>query len=93
MRFRLFPCLCLLVIAYFSYHTIWGNRGFFKLLEIRHQIREASLLAEETREEKKMLQHKTNALKNPKAIDSDILEEEALRVLGHTNTTNLVIFD
>ena len=93
MRFRLFPFLCCLVIAYFSYHTIWGNRGFFRLLEIRQQIQEAEALAEQTALEKKNLQYKTNALKNPKTIDTDILEEEALRVLGQTGSDNLVIFD
>ena len=93
MRFRLFPFLCFLVIAYFAYHTVWGNRGFLKMLEIKEQIQEATQLAETTRAEKKALQYKTNALKNPKAIDADVLEEEALRVLGHTNTNNLVIFD
>ena len=93
MRFRLFPFLCVLVIAYFSYHSIWGNRGFFRLIEIRQQIQEAKELANETAQEKKNLQYKTAALKNPAAIDPDILEEEALRVLGHTNSDNLVIFD
>ena len=93
MRFRLLPTLCLLVIAYFSYHTIWGNRGFFRLLEIREQIQAAQKLAAETEQEKKTLQYKTNALKSAKTIDIDILEEEALRVLGQTHTNNLVIFD
>ena len=92
MRF-LFPTLCFLAIAYFSYHTIWGNRGFVRLLEIRHQIETAKELAVSTEQEKKNLQYKTNALKNAKTIDPDILEEEALRVLGQTNTDNLVIFD
>lgn len=93
MRFRLFPCLCCLVIAYFAYHSIWGNRGFLKLLEIREQIALAQQIVEETELEKKNLAYKTNALKNPKAIDMDILEEEAVRVLGQTKTENLVIFD
>ena len=93
MRFRLFPVLCLLVIAYFSYHTVWGNRGFFRLLEIREQITQAKELANQTALEKKTLQYKTNALKNPKTIDPDILEEEALRVLGQTHTDNLIIFE
>ena len=93
MRFRLFPFLCVLVIAYFSYHSVWGNRGFFRLLEIRHQIAEANDLAARTAEEKQALQYKTRALKNPKAIDPDVLEEEALRVLGQTHSDNFVIFD
>ncbi len=92
MRF-LFPFLCALVIAYFSYHTVWGNRGFFRLLEIREQIHEAEILVDQTDQEKKNLQYKTNALKDPKTIDTDILEEEALRVLGQTSADNLVIFD
>lgn len=93
MRFRLFPVLCVLIIAYFSYHSVWGNRGFFRLIEIRKQIAEAKVLADKTAEEKKNLQYKTNALKQSKSIDPDILEEEALRVLGQTSSDNLVIFD
>ena len=93
MRIRLFPCLCLLVIAYFAYHTIWGNRGLLQLIEIREQIAATKALAEQTALEKKNLTYKTNALKNPKAIDFDILEEEAVRVLGQTRSDNLVIFD
>lgn len=93
MRIRLFPFLCLLVIAYFSYHTIWGNRGLLKLMEIREQIAATKELAEQTAQEKKNLTYKTNALKNPKAIDFDILEEEAVRILGQTRSDNLVIFD
>ena len=93
MRLRLFPCLCLLVIAYFSYHSIWGNRGFLRLIEIRKQIETTQQLADQTTLERKNLTYKTNVLKNPKAIDMDILEEEAMRVLGQTRSNNLVIFD
>lgn len=93
MRFRLFPFLCVLVIIYFSYHTVWGNRGFLRLHEIQDQIQQATQLAAETKAEKQALQYKTNALKNPKSIDPDVLEEEALRVLGQTRSDNLVIFD
>ncbi len=93
MRFRLLPILCLLVIAYFSYHSVWGNRGFIRMQEIQSQIAEARQMLQETEQIKNRLQHKTDALKNPRAIDADILEEEALRVLGQTHTENLVIFD
>ena len=93
MKFSLFPVLCILVIVYFSYHGIWGNRGLFRLIEIRQQIAETEQLALSTADTKEKLRYKTTALKNPKTIDPDILEEEALRVLGQTNTNNLVIFD
>ncbi len=90
---RIVPFLSILVLAYFGYHGIWGNRGFFRLIEIRQQIEQAKELAVKTEQEKKNLQYKTNALKNPKAIDFDVLEEEAVRVLGQTKSDNLVIFD
>ena len=93
MKFSLFPFLCILVISYFSYHAIWGNRGLFRLIEIRDQIVQAEQMLEDSEEEKKKLQYKTNALKNSGSIDPDILEEEALRVLGQTDNSNLVIFD
>ena len=91
MRFRLFPFLCILVIAYFTYHSIWGNRGFFKLLEILEQIDAAQTVLEETTKERQNLQYKTNALKNPKAIDFDILEEEALTDKGEEATVSKLI--
>ena len=62
MRFRLFPFLCLLVIAYFSYHSIWGNRGFLRLLEIRQQIAEAETILDQTTIERKNLQYKSKRI-------------------------------
>ena len=90
---RVIPVLSVLIFAYFTYHGIWGNRGLFRLLEIREQIEQAKQLAQQTEQEKLNLQYKTNALKNPKSVDFDILEEEAVRVLGRTKSDNLVIFD
>ena len=90
---HLFTFLCLLVITYFVYHGIWGNRGFFRLIEIQHEIAEANQIAEATAQEKITLTQKTDALKNKNALDRDVLEEEAARVLNMIDQNDVVILN
>ena len=90
---RLFPLLCLLIITYFVYHGIWGNRGFFRLIEIQNEIADAKKIAQKTADEKSFLTQKTDALKNKNALDKDVLEEEAARVLNMIDENDVVILN
>ena len=90
---HLFAFLCLLVITYFVYHSIWGNRGLFRLIEIQDEIVEAQNIAKKTVAEKEALTQKTDALKNQNALDKDILEEEAARVLNMIDEDDIVILN
>lgn len=88
-----FTFLWLLVIVYFMYHGIWGNRGLFRLIEIQDEIVSARKLADQTAEEKQFLTQKTDALKNKNALDKDVLEEEAARVLNMIDQNDVVILN
>lgn len=88
-----FTFLWLLVIVYFVYHGIWGNRGLFRLIEIQDEIVSARKLADQTAEEKLFLTQKTDALKNKNALDRDVLEEEAARVLNMIDQNDVVILN
>jgi len=90
---HLFACLCLLIITYFIYHGIWGNRGLFRLIEIQDEIAEAQQIADKTAQEKEALIQKTDALKNSNALDKDVLEEEAARVLNMIDENAVVILN
>ncbi|MBP5343990.1 MAG: septum formation initiator family protein [Alphaproteobacteria bacterium] len=90
---HLFTFLCLLVITYFVYHGIWGNRGLFRLIEIQDEISEAQEIARKTVIEKEALTQKTDALKNHNALDKDVLEEEAARVLNMIDENDVVILN
>ena len=90
---HLFTFLCLLVITYFVYHGIWGNRGLFRLIEIKDEIVEAKDIAHKTLAEKEALTQKTDALKNKNALDKDVLEEEAARVLNMIDEDDVVILN
>ena len=88
---HLLTFLCLLIITYFIYHGIWGNRGLFRLFEIKNEIAQANETAKQTADEKAALIQKTDALKNQNALDKDVLEEEAARVLNMINENDVVI--
>ena len=90
---HLFTFLCLLVITYFVYLGIWGNRGLFRLIEIQDEIVEAKEIARKTLAEKEALTQKTDALKNKNALDKDVLEEEAARVLNMIDENDVVILN
>ena len=88
--FGVIPLLALLITVYFVYHGIYGNRGILRLAQIRQERIQEEKVADQVQSEKELLQKKVNALKNGA---SDLIEEEALRVLNMGEEDDLVILN
>lgn len=88
--FKIIPLLSFLIMAYFIYHGIYGNRGLLRLEQIRKEYVQASQEAQRVSAEKTLLQQKVEALKNGAP---DLVQEEALRVLNMGNSDDVVILD
>ncbi|MBR4932766.1 MAG: septum formation initiator family protein [Alphaproteobacteria bacterium] len=96
MYFRLshnwfLPLICLLITAYFVFHTVQGNHGVRRMIQVREEIATADKIKQETVAEKERLQAKVNAL-SPKSLDLDQLEESALRILNMGDENSKIIF-
>ena len=92
VKIRLFPLIAVLMISYFGYHTIHGERGWYRMRELKKEIKIAEAHLAKTQEEKRIWQTKVDALSG-KQLDLDQLEESAFRVLNMVYEGDSVIFE
>lgn len=76
----MFNCLILLILFYFIFHTIAGNRGVIAYFQLNQKIDKSNMELDILKAERIDLEHKVNLLKSP--IDRDMLDEQARKVLG-----------
>lgn len=90
-RSYIIPAICLLITVYFSYHAVHGARGLRRMNQVTEEIRLATQIAQQTRQEKELLQRKVKAL-SADSLDLDQLEESAMRVLNMGRPDDMIIF-
>ncbi len=83
--------ICLFIIAYFSFHTLCGNRNIYRLYSLRHEIAQAKEISQKLQNEKHRLQKLVNHLSD-KSLDTDLLDERARVVLNMVADDEFVIF-
>ena len=85
------PVLCLVLVGYFSYHLVNGERGFIALHQLNQQIQEAkvsaAILANERAEIESLV-----ALMRPDHLDPDMLAERTRLMLSMGHPDEVVIF-
>ncbi|MBN8532101.1 MAG: septum formation initiator family protein [Alphaproteobacteria bacterium] len=90
LRDYLWPVLCVIVLIYFGYHALNGDRGVFALLRLSRELEvaeteHAALKAENDKTERKVL------LLRPDSLDLDMADEKARMLLGYVGKDELVI--
>ncbi|WP_025898979.1 FtsB family cell division protein [Sneathiella glossodoripedis] len=85
------PILGLLLVCYFSYHLIEGDRGLFAYLKLQQEISQEQAKLRLIEIEREKLEKRVNLL-NPENLDLDMLEERAREVLGLAHPDELVIY-
>lgn len=78
-----------ILISYFSYNILCGDRGILSLFELTERQK---ILKDEVRileEEKRILQSKVNRMK-PDSLDLDLLEEQARKNLGYAQKNETI---
>lgn len=75
------PLIGALLIVYFGYHAIEGDRGLFAYLRLNQEIRKAEVTLDLIRAERKDLEHRVNLMRAG-SLDRDMLDEQARATLG-----------
>lgn len=75
------PVLGTLVVVYFAFHALHGERGFFAYLQLKNEIRKAELTRDLFAGERAILERRT-VLLHPDRMDGDMLEERARAMLN-----------
>ncbi|MHA1539521.1 MAG: FtsB family cell division protein [Alphaproteobacteria bacterium] len=86
------PILGSIVVIYFVYHTVQGDRGVVSWIKIKSEISEAENRLTLLKTEKESLEAKTSLLRTDH-LDLDLLEERTRKVLGYTYPDELIILE
>ena len=82
--------LSFLLFAYFAYHLLHGDRGYFANKGLQAKLAQTERKLEEKREERMALENRVRLLR-PDGLDLDLLDERARVVLGFVKTQERVI--
>lgn len=84
------PLMATLLMAYFVYHAVEGDRGLRAWQRLDGEIAQASDVLTDIATERQALESKVARL-NPNSLDTDMLEERARLVLGYVPANSVVI--
>ncbi|MBR7158569.1 MAG: septum formation initiator family protein [Alphaproteobacteria bacterium] len=93
-RFKvMWPILIGLIIClYFGYHVFRGERGIMTWLEVRQELAQKTILAEEIAAKRLYWEQKVKHL-SPKSLDLDVLDESARDILNMGREGDYIIVD
>lgn len=79
------------LVAYFAYHTIEGDRGFWAWMHLKQAVAQKTQELQTVKAERDHLESKVVLLR-PDSLDPDLLEERARIVLNYGQPNDYVIF-
>jgi len=84
------PAAGVLVVVYFAYHTVQGDRGWLAYLRLQGEVAEAEMILDHLRQERQAMERRAKLL-HPETLDRDLLEEQARALLNYSHPDDLVI--
>lgn len=78
------------IVGYFLYHTIQGERGWFAMLRMKHEIQIADQTLAKLKKDREELEHRTDLLRNDN-MDPDLLDEKSRELLNYSKPNEIVI--
>jgi cell division protein FtsB len=85
------PTICTLVVIYFGYHVIQGDKGLIAYAQLAAEVERVEADLARHRVERRRLERKV-ALLGPEHVDPDMLDEQVRRYLGLAHPDEIVIF-
>ncbi len=92
MKTSALPCLGVLILLYFTYHILHGERGVLSLWKLQNQLLKTETSVRITSNQKNSLEKKVRLL-SPTSLDLDMLEERARLMLNYGYSEDVVIID
>jgi cell division protein FtsB len=86
------PLIALLLMVYFAYHILQGERGLFSWMRMRQKIAETEHHLEVLQAERETLERQVYLLR-PESLDRDMLEQQARKILNYAAPDEVVVYD
>ena len=83
------PILGVMLVAYFAYHLVQGDRGLLAWVQLSQQIRQARATLAQVNNELEPKQRRVNEFRN--AIDRDLLDERARATFNAIGPNEVVV--
>ncbi len=78
-----------LLLAYFCYHAVSGDRGLLALMKLSNQVEQSRQELDNVNFERLKLEHRVSLLRD-ESLDLDLLDEQARKLLGYVGTDETV---
>ena len=90
LKRALFLALTALVLVYFGYHAVIGDRGLLAWFQLEQQALELKKELAEVRAIRRHMEHQV-ALMRPESLDPDMLDRRAREVLNLAHPNEITI--
>lgn len=84
------PLSGIVVVAYFAYHTVHGDRGVLAYIQMQERVHEAEARLERIKSEQDYWSSRVKLL-YPTSIDRDMLDERVRTMLGYAQADDMVV--
>ncbi|MEM9469724.1 MAG: septum formation initiator family protein [Pseudomonadota bacterium] len=75
---------------YFSFHLLAGERGYFRLMSLNHQMEQSTGEYALLSDQRAKLERKI-VMMRPGSVDRDLLEERVRLVLGYRDSNEVIL--
>ena len=84
------PVLAIVLLAYFAYHAIQGDRGLFAWMALNQQLKQTHALADAVAAQRAELENRVQRLSSA-SLDPDLLDERVRAMLNFARQDEVVI--
>lgn len=85
------PLFGIVIVSYFAYHTVHGDRGVLALIQMRERVADAERKLQRLNIEQQHWNQRVKLL-HPASIDRDMLDERVRVMLGYARIDDIVMF-
>lgn len=86
----LVSCAGALIVAYFIYHTVQGERGWLTMQRLQKEVTLAQDSLSQLQKERQSLEHRVKLMR-PGSLDPDLLDEKSREMLDYSRSGDIVI--
>jgi cell division protein FtsB len=78
-----------LLLVYFGYHAITGDRGLLALMRLSKQVEQSRNDLDQVVADKLSLEHRVSLLRD-ESLDLDLLDEQSRKLLGYVGKDEVI---
>ena len=86
------PFIAIILLVYFVYHIIQGERGLLAWMRLKQKIDISEQQLKHVQEDQSLLEQRVYLMR-PDSLDLDMLEEQARKYLNYGDKEELTIYD